>query len=132
MANQAADLHTSTIDQVAAAAYLAAVDLDQHVHRLCAAYRPRRDAMLAALPAATPPSTTWSDRDGGMFTWVRLPAALQHDVAFVPGVPFFVADPDRAALRLSFTIHTPKQITEGMPRLGTVLRALPHADHALS
>lgn len=141
VAKQAADLHTSTIDQAAAAAYLGAVDLDQHVHRLCQAYRPRRDAMLAALPAATPQGTTWSDPDGGMFTWVRLPGdvdtaqllplALQRNVAFVPGAPFFVTDPDRATLRLSFTTQTPEQITEGMHRLGIVLHDITDLDQAI-
>ncbi len=134
VAKQAADLHTSTIDQAAAAAYLAAADLDAHVRTLCTAYAARRNAMVAALPAVTRPGTTWSDPDGGMFCWVRLPAgvdtagllplALAHDVAFVPGAPFFAADPDRATLRLSFTTHTPDEITEGMARLGKVLDAV--------
>jgi 2-aminoadipate transaminase len=131
VAKQAADLHTSTIDQAAAAAWLAQVDLDAHVTRLCAAYRERRDAMLAAMPAAVPEGSVWTDPDGGMFTWVRLPgdvdtagllhAALAHDVAFVPGAPFFAGTPDRATLRLSFTTNTPEAIAEGMARLGRAL-----------
>lgn len=130
---QAADLHTSTIDQAAAAAWLAQVDLDAHVARLCAAYRERRDAMLAAMPGAMPDGSVWSDPDGGMFTWVRLPgdvdtaslldATLAHDVAFVPGAPFFAGTPDRATLRLSFTTNTPEAIAEGMARLGRALAA---------
>jgi DNA-binding transcriptional MocR family regulator len=128
---QVADLHTSTIDQAAAAAWLSTVDLDAHVRRLCAAYRERRDAMVAALPTALPAGSTWSDPDGGMFTWVRLPGdvdtaellpvALQHDVAFVPGAPFHAGAPDRATLRLSFTTNTPAVITEGVRRLGAAL-----------
>jgi DNA-binding transcriptional MocR family regulator len=131
VAKQAADLHTSTIDQAAAARYLADNDLDGHVQGLCAAYRERRDAMLAALPHVVPPGTTWTDPDGGMFTWLRLPgdvdtaellpAALRHDVAFVPGAAFFPAAPDRATLRLSFTTHTPDRIEEGMARLAAAL-----------
>jgi 2-aminoadipate transaminase len=127
VAKQAADLHTSTIDQAAAAEYLATVDLDAHVRRLCAAYAERRDAMVGALPGTLPPGSNWTDPDGGMFVWVRLPGdvdtaellptALRHDVAFVPGAPFFAGDPDRATLRLSFTTNTPEQITEGMARL---------------
>jgi len=127
VAKQAADLHTSTIDQAAAAAWLAAVDLDAHVRRLCAAYRERRDAMVSALPAVLPAGSAWTEPEGGMFTWVRLPgdvdaaallpAALEHAVAFVPGAPFFAGTPDRATLRLSFTTHTPDVIVEGMARL---------------
>ena len=132
VAKQAADLHTSTVDQAAAAAYLTAVDLDAHVRELCAAYAERRDAMVAALPDALPAGSTWTDPDGGMFVWARLPGAgdtaellhraLAHDVAFVPGAPFFAGTPDRATLRLSFTTNTPAQITEGMTRLGRALR----------
>jgi len=132
VAKQAADLHTSTIDQAAAAAYLAAVDLDGHVRGLCDAYRERRDAMVGALPGVLPAGSTWSDPDGGMFVWVRLPGdvdttellrtALAHDVAFVPGAPFFAGTPDRATLRLSFTTNAPDRIAEGMARLGRALR----------
>ena len=131
IAKQAADLHTSTIDQAAGAAYLARADLDAHLRRLCEQYRLRQETMLAALPTATPAGTRWSDPEGGMFVWVRLPAgtdaatllprALAQDVAFVPGAPFFAAEPDHATLRLSFSTHTPAEITEGMRRLGRVL-----------
>jgi DNA-binding transcriptional MocR family regulator len=132
VAKQAADLHTSTVDQAAAAAWLAATDVEAHVARLCAAYAKRRDAMTAAMPGTLPAGSTWSDPDGGMFTWVRLPGdvdtatllaeAVRADVAFVPGAPFFAGEPDRATLRMSFTTNTPGQITEGMARLAGVLR----------
>ncbi|MFB9319327.1 aminotransferase-like domain-containing protein [Cryptosporangium minutisporangium] len=131
VAKQAADLHTSTIDQAAAAAYLAVTDLDAHVRRLQDAYRERRDTMIAALPGTLPPGSRWTEPDGGMFTWVRLPGdldatellptALAHDVAFVPGAPFYAATPDRSTFRLSFTTNTPDQIREGMGRLATAL-----------
>ncbi|WP_414938702.1 PLP-dependent aminotransferase family protein [Amycolatopsis sp. cmx-11-51] len=128
---QASDLHTSTIDQAAAAEYLATADLDAHVRRLCETYRVRRDVMLAELPAITPSGTTWTDPDGGMFVWVILPSgtdtdlllpeALRHDVAFVPGSAFQVGEPDRSALRLSFATHAPETIAEGLRRLGKAL-----------
>ncbi|GAB3449918.1 aminotransferase-like domain-containing protein [Actinophytocola sediminis] len=130
---QAADLHTSTIDQAAAASYLAATDLDAHVATLCAAYRARRDTMIARLPEVLPPGSRWTDPDGGMFIWVRLPdgtntetmlpAALREQVAFVPGAPFYATNPDPATLRLSFTTNSPPQITTGLRRLSVALTA---------
>lgn len=60
VAKQAADLHTSTVDQLAAAHYLAAHDLDAHVARVRRAYRTRRDALLAGLGAALPPGSEWN------------------------------------------------------------------------
>ncbi|MGB3439309.1 MAG: PLP-dependent aminotransferase family protein [Actinophytocola sp.] len=131
IAKQAADLHTSTIDQAAAAVYLTNTDLDTHVAGLCAAYRERRDTMIAALPDTVPAGTAWTDPDGGMFVWVRLPGAvdttdllrqaLAHNVAFVPGAPFFATNPDPATLRLSFTTNPPEDIIEGMRRLAAAL-----------
>ncbi|HEY3477600.1 MAG TPA: PLP-dependent aminotransferase family protein [Streptomyces sp.] len=127
IAKQAADLHTSTVDQAAAARYLADNDLDAHLERVRTAYRDRRDALLAGLPAALPVGSSWNRPEGGMFVWVRLPdgydatallrTAITHDVAYVPGLPFFAADADPAALRMSFTTHTPDEIAEGLVRL---------------
>jgi DNA-binding transcriptional MocR family regulator len=127
IAKQAADLHTSTIDQAAAAIYLANIDMNAHIAHLCAVYRERRDTMVGALPTTVPPGTTWTDPDGGMFVWLRLPGdqdsaevlttALTHDVAFVPGAPFFATTPDTSTFRMSFSTNPPDRITEGMRRL---------------
>ncbi|MEB3369972.1 aminotransferase-like domain-containing protein [Saccharopolyspora mangrovi] len=128
---QAADLHTSTIDQAAAAEYLATTDLDARLRVLRETYRHRRDAMLAGLREITPPGTTWTEPEGGMFVWVTLPGqvdtaellheALRHDVAFVPGAAFQVSEPDRATMRLSFTTFSPDTIAEGLRRLAKAL-----------
>jgi 2-aminoadipate transaminase len=127
VAKQAADLHTSTIDQAAAAHWLAECDLDAHVAGLRAAYGPRRDALVDGLPETLPEGSRWTRPDGGMFVWVTLPDgwdadallqdALAREVAFVPGWPFFPGPPDRATLRLSFTTHTVPEIAEGLGRL---------------
>jgi DNA-binding transcriptional MocR family regulator len=131
VAKQAADLHTSTIDQMAAATVLAAGGMEAHRERLCAEYRARRDALLGGLGAALPPGSRWNEPAGGMFVWARLPdghdaavllkAALRHDVAFVPGAPFFAGAADHATLRLSFTTHPPAEIAEGLRRLGAAV-----------
>jgi DNA-binding transcriptional MocR family regulator len=127
IAKQAADLHTSTVDQVAARTSLQAADLDLHISGLCREYRRRRDALLAGLADALPPGSTHNHPDGGMFVWARLPSgwdaeellrrALEHDVAFVPGYPFYARDPDPRTLRLSFTTHVPDEIATGLGRL---------------
>jgi 2-aminoadipate transaminase len=132
IAKQAGDLHTSTIDQMAAATVLAA-GLDAHLERLRGTYRERRDALLAGLADALPAGSTWNEPEGGMFVWARLPdghdagalltRALRHDVAFVPGAPFFAGTPDHATLRLSFTTYGPGEIAEGLRRLGAAAAA---------
>ncbi len=127
IAKQAADLHSSTVDQAAAARWLAAIDLDARVAQLRRAYGARRDALLDGLAGALPPGSSHNHPDGGMFVWARLPGgwdaaelldrALVHDVAFVPGFPFFAGPPEAATLRLSFTAHGPDEIAEGLRRL---------------
>ena len=134
VAKQAADLHTSTIDQAAAAHWLAHCDLDAHIAGLRAVYAPRRDALVSALPDILPEGSRWTRPDGGMFVWVRLPDGwdaddllplpLERQGAFVPGWPFFPAVPDRATLRLSFTTHTEPEIADGIGRLGAAVAAL--------
>ena len=130
VAKQAADLHSSTVDQAAAARWLETVDLDARVAGLRSAYGARRDALLAGLGEALPPGSTHNHPDGGMFVWARLPdgwdadallrKALERDVAFVPGYPFFAGEPDHATLRFSFTTHPPEEIAEGLARLRSV------------
>jgi 2-aminoadipate transaminase len=132
VAKQAADLHSSTVDQAAAAHWLANVDLEAHLATLRREYGARRDALLGGLAAALPEGSAHSRPEGGMFVWVQLPAgwdaeallhrALERDVAFVPGYPFFAGEPDRATLRLSFTTHPPAEIAEGLARLAEVIR----------
>ncbi|MDN0193446.1 PLP-dependent aminotransferase family protein [Streptomyces sp. S.PNR 29] len=133
VAKQAADLHTPTVNQLAAARYLADRDLDAHVARVAGAYRERRDAMLAGLADALPAGSRWNRPEGGMFLWARLPESydttallptvVRQDVAYVPGAPFYAGDPDRSTLRLCFVTQTPEEIGEGLRRLGEGLRA---------
>ncbi|MBD0711814.1 transcriptional regulator [Streptomyces sp. CBMA291] len=130
IAKQAADLHTSTIDQAAAARYLRDSDLDAHVAVIRAAYQERRDAMLDGLAGALPEGSRWNRPEGGMFIWATLPAgydattllatAVGHEVAYVPGAPFFCGEPDPGAMRLSFTTHSADEIREGLRRLSKI------------
>ena len=131
VAKQAADLHTSTVDQHAARLALETGDLDDHIDHLCAEYRRRRDALLGGLEQALPAGSAFNRPAGGMFVWARLPegwdatellsSALRHDVAFVPGAPFYAKDPDLATLRLSFATADVGKIEEGIARLRKAL-----------
>jgi DNA-binding transcriptional MocR family regulator len=128
---QALDMHTSTVDQAAAAIYLEQSDLDGHIEQVRHVYRERRDAMLAAMPETMPEGSTWTIPDGGMFLWVTLPdgydavreleAAMAQGVAYVPGVEFHAGRPDRRTLRMCFVTHEPAVIAEGMARLARAL-----------
>ncbi|NDJ75387.1 MAG: PLP-dependent aminotransferase family protein [Chloroflexi bacterium] len=124
---QAADLHTSTFNQMVI--YEVAKDgfIDEHVANLVDVYQKRRDAMLGALDRFMPPEVRWTHPQGGLFLWMHLPqgmsdralfeAAVERNVAFVPGGSFFtVPDPPPTA-RLNFSCVNEEHIIEGIQRL---------------
>ena len=128
---QAADLHSSTINQMAIV-HVAQRHFDAQVTKIKAAYSARRNAMLAALDKYMPAGTTWTKPEGGMFIWVTLPegidgaALLAHSVetekvAFVPGQAFFADRSGANTLRLSFSCANEAMIEEGIKRLGRLV-----------
>jgi 2-aminoadipate transaminase len=138
-AKQAADLHTPSFNQRVASEVLQGDFLARHVPMIQALYKSQRDAMLVALAREMPvtpgnpdASVTWNSPDGGMFLWVRLPAgmdavkllpkAVDKNVAFVPGAPFYADNADPRTLRLSFVTATVEQIDLGMKALAAAIR----------
>ncbi|MFZ1815306.1 MAG: PLP-dependent aminotransferase family protein [Rhizobiaceae bacterium] len=133
LAKQAADLHTSTINQMAIH-QVASQGFDRQVAKIKAAYSARRDAMLAAMKAKMPAGVKWTQPEGGMFVWVTLPAQLDgaallarsletERVAFVPGKAFFADGSGANTIRLSFSRADEAMINEGIARLGRLLKA---------
>src|SRR3954453_8327190 len=131
IAKQAADLHSSTVTQLAAERWLAAHDLATHIRGLAAHYRPRRDALLAGLAQHLPEGSAWTTPAGGLFIWVTLPPghdaeavlarAIERGVAFVPGGFFYAAQPRPETLRVSFATASPEELEEGAARLGEAI-----------
>jgi 2-aminoadipate transaminase len=130
---QAADLHTSTFVQQLVFETAREGILDKHIRRLRAAYRERRDVMLATLGAEMPLGASWTHPAGGLFVWLKLPEgmdseallqrALQRDVAFVPGTAFFAERSEgQRYCRLNFSNSQPELIREGIRRLASVLQ----------
>jgi len=130
---QAADLHSSTINQMAIER-VATAQFDSHVAKIKDAYRGRRDAMLRALEAHMPAGVTWTRPEGGMFIWLELPKSLDaaallasslrsERVAFVPGHAFFADGSGSNTMRLSFSRTDDVMIDEGIGRLGRLIAA---------
>ena len=131
---QAADLHSSSLNQMAIEAVANRV-FQAHTEKLRETYKTRRDAMLGALEAHMPEGVSWTRPEGGMFVWVTLPTGMDggallrasletQRVAFVPGQAFFADGSGANTLRLSFSLANATQIEEGMKRLGAAIRAL--------
>jgi 2-aminoadipate transaminase len=134
IAKQAADLHTSILNQMLAYEVIKDGFLEPHVQRLRAIYRERRDVMLSAMDRHLPGGVHWAVPEGGFFLWVTLPErldasvllqeAVKQGVAFVPGATFFPEDgrqPQSNTMRLNFSFCTPSVIEEGILRLGRAL-----------
>ena len=135
MVKQAADLHTSTFAQRVVHAFAARPGaLEAHVAGLIPVYRRRRDAMLEALAEVMPAGWSWTQPEGGLFLWVRAPEsvdttlllerALERNVAFVPGAPFWVNRDIRNTLRLNFSNAGEAQIRAGVLRLAQAAATL--------
>ena len=131
-AKQAADLHTSTIEQWAAAHLLKTFDFDRHVRHLSAVYGERCHTMLSAMDRYFPTEARWTRPEGGLFLWVELPErisaetlfekALSERVAFVPGTSFFACHGKLNFMRLNFSNQVPEMIEEGIKRIAGVLK----------
>jgi len=130
-AKQGNDLHTSLYVQMAVHEVVQSGFLEQHVQRLQKVYRERRDVMLAAMDRHFPPGVDWTQPQGGLFLWATLPSsvdimelfeeAMAHQVAFVPGTPFYAEKGGAPAMRLNFSYPQPEQIETGIQRLGEAL-----------
>jgi len=133
-AKQATDLHTATLSQQAVYEVVKDGFLDTHIPTIRALYRDQCQAMLAALEHHMPQGVRWNQPRGGMFLWVDLPRgvdaiavlarAVEDNVAFVPGAPFYAANPVAECLRLAFVTVPPPRIEVGVERLARVIRAM--------
>ncbi|MBB1128944.1 aminotransferase-like domain-containing protein [Limosilactobacillus balticus] len=130
---QSADLHTDNLAQFAVAQFFADNDVDAHVKEISDLYGKRKDLMLEGIKKYFPEGVKYTDPEGGMFLWVEVPGVddtvelfkecLEHDVAFVPGDPFFASEPQPGAFRLNYSNMREDQIEVGLKRLGAALTA---------
>ncbi len=135
MCKQFSDAHTSTFAQATAAQYLKAGRMPATLAKVRAVYAERAQAMAEALRRELGGAIEFVQPQGGLFFWLRLTGAggketdgaqlakraIEQGVAFVPGAPFYCAQPDPATLRLSFATADVAKIQEGVARLAKAL-----------
>ena len=130
---QAADLQASTISQMEMAKFFDVYDVDAHVEKLREVYGHRRTVMLDAMKEHFPEGVTYTYPNGGLFTWVILPEgidasvlqkekALPHNVAFVPGEPFFPNGGHANTFRMNYSNMPDDKIKEGIRLLGLAIK----------
>jgi len=106
--------------------------LKNHISRISNLYRPRRDAMLAALKNHMPDGVRWTIPEGGMFIWVTFDNGIDTDklfdraiakkVAFIPGSKFYPEGViKKNEMRLNFSYPNEELIHEGIQRLAKLL-----------
>ena len=132
MCKQFSDAHTSTFGQATAAQYLKSGRMPATLANVRKVYGERAAAMGAALQRELGDAISFTQPRGGLFFWATLTGAgqdardfakraIEQGVAFVPGAPFFAADPDVSTLRLSFATADIARIEEGIARLKRAL-----------
>ena len=135
MCKQFSDAYTSTFAQATAAQYLAAGRMPATLARVRQVYGARAQAMGDALRSDLGDAIEFVQPQGGLFVWARLTGAggkvsdgnafakkaIEQGVAFVPGAPFYCANPDVRTLRLSFATADEARIREGIVRLAKAL-----------
>lgn len=125
-------LSPSMMGQMSIQHYVQDFDWYSQVRDFAKMYEGRWKAMEAALKKYLP-QCEWTVPAGGFYTWVKLPEGIDSKamlaravdglVAYVPGTAFYYDGRGRDHLRLSFCYPDEETITEGVRRLGEVLRA---------
>jgi len=136
MCKQFSDAHTSTFAQATAAAYLQSGRLPAELAKVRAVYAARARYMCDALEREVGDAIRFVRPAGGLFVWATLTGAngaisdgsalakraIDNNVAFVPGTPFFAQDPDPRTLRLSFATADEDKIEAGIAKLAQAIR----------
>ena len=128
---QSADVHSPTLNQAIVDAYLRKGLMPGHLERICGDYRNQLNAMLDGFKHF-PEGTKHTLPEGGLFVWAELPegtdamkvfeAAVEANVAFVPGTHFYTEGGHMNTMRLNFSMCDIPTIQAGMERLGAVIK----------
>lgn len=139
VAKQSADLCTPAFTQLVAAKYLASGAYDENLKKTCALYKRKKELMIKSFEEYMPEGVRWTDPDGGLFLFLKLPKqydsrelfdlAIEDNVAFVIGEAFYCDGSGKHTLRLNFSFASDDQIVEGVRRLAHAIRKL-YAKHA--
>lgn len=134
IAKQAADLHTSHFTQSIIYQYLIENDVNDHIKTIINSYGKQCQSMIESIDKYFPKNVTHTTPEGGMFLWAELPKnissmklfdlAIQDQVVFVPGDPFYIGKSDTNSMRLNFSCTDEETTKEGIKRLGSAIKKL--------
>lgn len=134
VAKQAMDLCSPVFDQKITARFFDQNYFEENLKKIIAAYREKRDGMLAAFEKYMPEGVTWTRPQGGLFLFLTLPEALdakdlfdlaiKENVAFVLGEAFHCDGSGKNTLRINFSYMSSALNEEGVKRLAKAIRQL--------
>jgi len=112
IARQFEDCCTNVFVQYILLEFISRGLLDERIEKNSRYYKEKRDILLAALDEHFPDTVRWNRPDGGFFVFVHLPEgmcgeellrlAVDRDVAFVAGAPFYIDGSGKNTFRLSY------------------------------
>ena len=134
VAKQPSDLCTPVFNQMVAARYLSSGAYDVNLKKTCALYKRKKEVMVSSFEEFMPKGVTWTNPDGGLFLFLKLPEqfdtrelfdlAIKENVAFVIGEAFHSDGSGKNTMRLNFSFASDEKIREGVRRLAAAIRKL--------
>lgn len=134
VAKQSSDLCTPVFNQMVAARYLSSGAYDVNLKKTCALYKRKKEVMVKSFEEFMPKGVTWTNPDGGLFLFLKLPEqfdtrelfdlAIKENVAFVIGEAFHSDGSGKNTMRLNFSFASDEKIREGVRRLAAAIRKL--------
>ncbi|MCT3398458.1 aminotransferase-like domain-containing protein [Lentilactobacillus hilgardii] len=129
---QSADVHSDNLTQHIVAKFMSEYDIDEHIDKIKQVYRKRERVMMNAIEAFFPKNVHYSHPEGGLFIWVEVPGdvdtkalfdtCIKHNVAFVPGEPFYPDAVTPGTFRLNYSNMSEDHIKTGIKRLGDAIK----------
>jgi 2-aminoadipate transaminase len=132
LVKQGADLQCNTLAQREIMKWLELYDLEQHIEKIRAVYKKRRDIAVSVMEKEFPKSVAFTKPQGGLFAWAVLPEhidarallvkSLERKVAFVPGGSFFPNGGHENTMRLNYSNMPEDRLADGLKRLGETIK----------
>jgi len=129
---QSLDLCTSSLNQLIASEFLKTGYFYEHVSQIKKVYKIKKDTMVGALKKYMPEGVTWTNPEGGLFLWIKLPEnvsademfeeAIKQNVAYVIGSAFHCDGSGKNTMRMNFSYPTVPEIEEGIKRLAKAVK----------
>lgn len=131
VAKQSMDLCCPTYTQLIIAEFMKRGLLPRQIDRIRKLYAKKREVMLEALRRHMPKGVEWTEPEGGLFLWVKLPKnmsantlfpkAVENKVVYVVGSAFHCNGKGQNTMRLNFSYPSEEQINKGIERLAKMI-----------